>query len=276
MTPTCTQLWIYPLKSAAPIALERATVELRGLAHDRRWLVIDAAGCALTARDLPRLVLLGARATDAGLELAAPAGARMPEPRRFVPLPDPEGPRVEVELWTTRIEAALAEPAAAAWLSAYLGVDARLVHCDARCERPILGLGGRAGDRVSFADGYPLLLLSEASLARLSERLGAVDAAAADVRRFRPNVVVAGVEAHAEDDWTRLEIGGVPFDVAKACPRCVLTTVDPDRGERDARGQPLRELATYRNTEKGVLYGMNLIPRGTGEIRVGERLRVLA
>jgi uncharacterized protein YcbX len=127
-------------------------------------------------------------------------------------------------------------------------------------------------DIVSFADGYPLLLISQAALDLLNAKL----AQPVPMLRFRPSLVIAGTAPHAEDGWKRVRIGGVEFDVAKPCIRCAFTTVDFERGAFDPSGEPLRALLTYRRTPKGVSFGQNLIPRGAGTLRVGDALEVLA
>jgi uncharacterized protein YcbX len=134
------------------------------------------------------------------------------------------------------------------------------------------GRYGRDEDRVSLADAFPLLLVSQAALDQLNAKL----AQPVPMLRFRPNLVVAGTQPHAEDDWRRIRIGAIEFDVVKACTRCVFTTVDFERGERDPTGEPLRTLTTYRRTAEGVTFGQNLIPRGTGTLRAGDPIEVLS
>ncbi|MEO8460896.1 MAG: MOSC domain-containing protein, partial [Dokdonella sp.] len=163
-------------------------------------------------------------------------------------------------------------PEADAWISEYLDQPARFLQMDADCVRPVDANYARAGDEVSFADGYPLLLISEAALDELNSRL----AHPVSMLRFRPNLVIADSVAHAEDGWKRLRIGAVEFDVVKPCIRCVFTTVDFERGEFAADGEPLRTLITYRRTPNGVAFGQNLIPRGGGNLHVGDTVEVLA
>lgn len=258
---------LHPLKSCATLDVAEARVQARGLEHDRRWLAVDGEGVALTGRTQPRLTLVRARADAHGLQLDAPG---MPTLR--VPTPGADAPRRMVRVWDDRIDAVATHPGADSWLSRYLGTPVRLVHMDAAALRPVVAPGTRPGDEASFADGFPLLLLSQASLDGLNARL----AQPVSMRRFRPNVVVDGVDAHAEDGWTRLRIGGVAFDVVQDCTRCVFTTVDPDRGERDACGEPLRTLAGYRRGDAGVTFGRHLVPRGTGTLHVGDEVVVVA
>lgn len=259
------EIVVYPLKSGAGQSLPVAEVGRRGLAGDRSWMLVDVNGRFVSGREWPALVRVqvqadGARARfaldgAAALEVAVPADA----------------PRLDVEVWGTRMSAADAGDTAAAWFSAAFGQPLRLVHADAAMQRPLDPKYAQAEDETAFADGFPLLLLSRAACEELSARAGR------DLgwRRFRPNLVIDGVAAHAEDGWRRVRIGAVEFDVVKPCVRCVFTTVDPDRGEREADGQPLRTLKDYRRGAKGITFGQNLIARGSGAIRLGDPLVVL-
>jgi uncharacterized protein YcbX len=259
-------LYLYPMKSCAPLPVESARIEPRGLAHDRRWMVVDADGRFLTGRQLPRLTLVRALPLDDGLSLQAPG---MPA----LDVPVPAGDEVlPVVVWKSDVRARPCGAAADAWLSAFLGQPVRLVHMDAGVHRPVLSEHARPDDEVSFADAFPLLLVTRAALDGLNARL----AQPVPVQRFRPNLVVDGAPAHAEDAWSRIRIGGHAFEVGPACVRCVFTTVDPQRGERDPDGEPLRTLVTYRRGEQGVTFGRNLVPRGTGTLRLGDRVEVLA
>jgi uncharacterized protein YcbX len=271
MPPLLATLHIYPLKSGAPLALGSARVQARGLEHDRRWMVVDANGKFLTGRKFPHLTLIRAEPVhdesrrDA-LYLRAPG---MPDLHLAASV---QAPRSNVEVWGSRVDAQIADADANAWIGAYLGIPARFAHMDEDCLRAVDTDHSLPGDIVSFADGYPLLLISQAALDLLNSRL----AKPVPMLRFRPNIVIAGIAAHAEDDWRRVRIGGIEFDVAKTCIRCVFTTVDFERGVLDPSGEPLRTLLTYRRTPAGVSFGQNLIPRGTGTLRVGDAVEVLA
>jgi uncharacterized protein YcbX len=261
-------LYLYPIKSTAPLPVREAAVEPRGLAHDRRWMVVNPAGRCVTGRELGRLTLVRARPTAEGLLLEAPG-----MPSLVVPMPTAVADAVQVTVWDSRVAAHAAGSAADAWLSDFLMDPLRLVHMAESTHRLIDEPQARPDDIVSFADGYPLLLVTQASMDGLNERL----AQPVPVLRFRPNLVVAGAEApHAEDGWRRVRVGEVEFDVVKACSRCVFTTVDPQRGERDPAGEPLRTLSRYRRTDRGVMFGQNLIPRTTGRVRTGDPVEVLA
>lgn len=261
----------YPLKSGAPLSLAQATVEPRGLAGDRRWMVIDAMGKFVTGRQFARLPLVRAvPVEDGALRLEAPG---MPPLR--VEVPHAAGERIATAVWQAAVTPLLADADAHAWLSRFLGIELRLVHMDDACDRRVKqmyeGRYGRDEDRVSLADAFPLLLISQAALDQLNAKL----ASPVPMLRFRPNLVVSGTTPHAEDEWRRVRIGEVEFDVVKACTRCVFTTVDFERGERDPTGEPLRTLTTYRRTPDGVTFGQNLIPRGVGTLRPGDPVEVL-
>ena len=261
---------IYPLKSGAPLALDQAVVETRGLARDRRWMLVDANGKFVTGRQQPRLTLIRAQPLENGLRLSAPG---MPD----IDLAAPStGTRIESAVWGAPVRPLLADDAAHDWISAYMRAPHRLVHMDAACVRPMKakydGRYGNDDDEVSFADGFPLLLISQAALDQLNAKL----AAPVPMLRFRPNLVVAGTAPHAEDHWKRIRVGAIEFEVLKPCVRCVFTTVEFERGAFDPSGEPLRTLLKYRRGAEGVTFGQNLIPRGHGILRRGDAVEVLA
>lgn len=261
-----THLYTHPLKSAASLPLGDLQIEPRGPAHDRRWMVVDASGLFVTGRSRPELVRVRARPVAGGLRLDAPGRVGME-----VALPGTGARHMEVEVWGDRVRAPLAAPEAADWLSAHLGQPVHLVYMDRDAVRPVSATHGKPGDEVSFADGFPLLLLSARAVHDLGERVGR----RMDITRFRPNIVVGNVPAHAEDQWRRLRIGGIEFEVAEPCTRCAFTTVDPLTGQRDEDGEPLRTLATYRRSPKGVDFGVLLLARGEGRLQLGDRVEVV-
>ncbi len=270
MSPTLAAIHIFPVKSCAPLTLTEARVETRGLERDRRWMVIDAEGKFVTGRDEPRLTLIHALPHDDALTLDAPG---MPTLR--ISAPSADAPRVQTAVWGAAVAPRSVSREADAWISAFLGRPHRLVHMDAACHRAVKakydGRYGEDGDEVSLADAFPLLLISQAALDLLNSKLPAP----VPMLRFRPNLVVAGTAPHAEDAWKRIRVGAVEFDVVKPCTRCVFTTVDFERGERDPSGEPLRTLIGYRRGEEGVTFGQNLIPRGHGVVRVDDVVCVL-
>lgn len=262
-----TGISIYPIKSTAGQALNHTRVEARGLTGDRRWMVIDPDGRFLTGRQLPRLTLIHARADDTGLVLAMTGAASL-----VVDIPTHSSADCAVVVWKDQVPARDAGDEAAEWLTDVLGRACRLVYMAQEHQRPVEAGHSRPGDIVSFADAFPLLLISEASLGDLNGRLERP----VSMARFRPNLIVNGCTAYAEDQWQRIRIGQLEFELVKACSRCIFTTVNPESGEKCADGQPLRTLAGYRRDDQGrVLFGVNLIARGTGQLNRGDPLTVL-
>jgi uncharacterized protein YcbX len=257
---------IYPIKSTAGLDLQSAIVEPRGFRDDRRWMIVDAEGRFLTGRQLARMVLIHAMPENGGLRLDAPSMRSI-----HVRTPSASAERMTVTVWDDTVDAARADLGADAWLGEFLECPVHLVAMDTHSQRQVEP-GPRADpDDVSFADGYPFLAISQASLDHLNGKVSSP----LPMLRFRPNLVVSGCEPHAEDGWQRIRIGDVAFDVVKTCTRCVFTTVDPELGQRDPSGEPLRTLKTYRRSAEGITFGMNLIARGDGVIRVGDRVELL-
>lgn len=272
--PRLGALHIHPVKSLRAVDLRAAVVEPWGLAGDRRWMLVDdAAGSALTQRQLPRLALLGARiAPGGGLRLSGPG-----VPPLDVDVP-PAGAQVRtVRLFAGKVEVTAADETADAWFSAFLGTPVRLAWLDEpEHRRPIAAGYARPGETVSLADGFPLLLTTTASLHALNELIAAGDhpwEGPLPMNRFRPNAVVEGTAPWAEDRWRRVRIGEVAFRVAKPCARCVVTTTDQGSAARGK--EPLRTLARHRQVGNGLLFGQNLVPEGRGTLRVGDPLTIL-
>jgi uncharacterized protein len=247
----------YPVKSCYRLDHTSVTVEPWGLAGDRRWLVVDPDGRCVTQREVAGMARVRpVPQPGGGLVLGAAA-----VPDLAVPQPAGNG-LAEVSVHGQAVAATPAGAAADQWLSALLGREVRLVWLDDPTRRPVdQGYGG-PDDRVSFADAYPLLLTSTASLDALNGWLleSGSPEGPLPMNRFRPNVVVAGAAAWAEDDWVgrRLRIGQVMFRVVKPCDRCVVTTTDQETGERGH--EPLRALGRHRNINQKLLFGVNLIP----------------
>jgi uncharacterized protein YcbX len=269
---TLSAIWRYPVKSCRGHPVDAAAVEPWGLAGDRRWALLDADGRTVTGREYPRFVLITPEiATPAGLVLRAPGA-----PDLRVRSPE-HGRPVELTLWASRVRALPADEAASAWFSAVLDAPVRLVYLADPTVRPVDPTYGLAGDRVSLADGYPLLLTARESLDALND-LVAEGSGGADgplsMIRFRPNLVVSGGPAWAEDDWRRVRIGDAVFRMVKRCARCVFTTVDPDTAERGK--EPLRTLARHRRWDGKTRFGVNLIPDNPSvTVRVGDPVEVL-
>ena len=258
-------LFVYPVKSCAGSSLNSADVTATGFAWDRRWMVVGDDGRFLSQREHPELVLIRPRIAADSLLLAAP---RLPEVA--VGLVRDDGPTVRVTVWADECEAVDEGPAVAQWLSEHLGRRARLVRLAGDDVRPLNGPAAEPGDRVSFADAYPFLLVSQASLDELNRRL----ALPVPMDRFRPNIVVAGCGAHAEDRWRHVRIGGIDFRVAKPCARCAVVATDQQTARRGP--EPLRTLADYRLRDGKVMFGQNLVHGGPGTLAIHDPVVVLA
>lgn len=261
-------LYRYPLKSGIAETLQGSAVDPLGLQGDRRWMLVDeATGRFLTQRAVAKMSQLQALYTDAGGLALSAAGM----PPLAVPLPGADQNLRGVTIWKDSLRVPDAGDEAAAWLSQFVGKPTRLVHVPEGRTRTLEAGYGEPNDRVAFADGFPLLLIGEASLADLSERIGRP----MEMLRFRPNLVIEGSAAFAEDDWKRIRIGTTDFRVVKPCSRCILTTMDPATGERSADREPMTTLLTFRRQSDGIMFGQNLVPDGSGHLEVGMPVEVL-
>lgn len=268
-------LFLYPVKSLRGCAVSSATVDDLGPVGDRRFLVVDENGRFLTQRALPRMTLIETALSAGRLTLRAAGSGEIDVPTA----PDEAAPLRSVSIWKS--ENLLAEDcgdAVAAWLGEFLRTRCRLVRIGPKFHRPVLKQAAGPGDVVTFADAVPFLVIGEATLADLNDRLVAQREDALPMNRFRPNLVVAGSAPYAEDTWSRVRIGEITFRSAGACIRCTIPTTDQLTGERGK--EPLRTLATYRRTAANstdVIFGQNLIhetKRGT--LRVGDAVELVA
>ena len=248
-----TSLHTYPVKGCHRLDLDEAVTEPWGLAGDRRWMVIDPDGVGITQRQAPALTQLHAVPRPGGVVLN---GIDVAEPV--------DGPKITLRVFSVK-PAVTARLADAPFLSDFLGRPVRLAWLADPTVRPIQN-HALASDRVSFADGYPVLLTNEASLHALG--------ADVPMTRFRPNIVIGGAAPWQEDAWVggRLRVGGVTFRVAEGCGRCVVTTINQETAEKGR--EPLRALGRLRRVEGRLLFGVSLIPDElpgeTHVIRVGD------
>ena len=253
---------IYPIKGLRGLDMPSAHVEPRGLQHDRRWMLVDADGLFLSQRSHAELALFSVSVGPQTLVISRPHCGSVRGPLA------PSGPEREVSVWRSTLLAQQVSDEVDAWFSEALGQPVSLMAMTKRSDRPVNPEFAKPGDQVSFADGYPLLLANLTSLEDLNVRMGAP----LPMNRFRPNLIVQHPEAWAEDGWKRIRVGSVRFRVAKPCGRCLVTTTDQETAERGV--EPLKTLATFRQVDQAVNFGMNLIPDGQGVIRIGDKVRV--
>ncbi len=269
------QLYTYPVKSARGIALHTLPFDRFGPEADRRWMVVDNHGRFITQRQKPAMCLLKTRLVDEGLILGIPGVGEVLVDRNSMA----QQRVTQVKVWHDQVEAIDCGDKIAGLLSDYLEQRCRLVYMADDCHRPIdsnftpniASNYVSADQRVSFADGFPALLISEASLASLNERLSKP----VDMWRFRPNIVVRGTLPFAEDDWLglRLSIGGLEFSVVKPCSRCVIPSIDPLTAEKDK--SVLTALAEYRRRDGAIYFGQNVICPEAGQISVGDAVELI-
>jgi uncharacterized protein YcbX len=255
-------LCVYPIKSCGGIPVDEWEVDERGLRHDRRWMLVDETGSFVSQRKLPRMALIKVRIESGGLVVDAPGMTSL-----NVPFEPPDDKPLLARVWGDLVEGQTVDDYG--WFSEFLGVRCKLVYLPDESVRPVDPAYAEPGDRVSLADGFPFLLISEASLADLNARLEQP----LPMNRFRPNLVVRGCEPFAEDGWRGVRIGQLTFRVVKPCARCTITTVDQESATKGK--EPLRTLARFRRAGNKVLFGQNLIHDETGTLRVGDPVEVL-
>ena len=267
---TLTGLYLYPVKSLGGYAVPEAEVTPRGLRHDRRWLLVDERNRFMTQRQQPELALLAvAPAHNGFLVTHRQRPDLLP---LFIPFEATSDRTLFVTIWDDMAWAWRGTPEADEWLAEALGRPCRLVYMSDMVRREVEPEFNPEGTLVSFADGYPYLLMGEAALADLNARL----AQPVPLNRFRPSLVFGGGDAYEDDHWEQFQIGELAFRAVRGCGRCVLTTIDQATARKSAGGEPLRTLATYRQAENSTLFGQNVTGPAQGRLRVGDALTVLS
>lgn len=278
--PTLTELNLYPIKSCAGIALREATITPAGLMsdhiYDREWMVVDMQGEFLTQREFPKMALIRPRLKSEVMELRAPGMLGLEVP---LDLPDPDHATTrEVRIWGDVVKAYDCDETTATWFSKFLGTSCRLVrfHPDAKRIADTARTGGVEVPAL-FSDGYPVLVISQASLADLNEKLVASGREALPMNRFRPNIVIGSVDAFEEDYADSIRIGNAALKPVKPCPRCPIPSIDQATGT--AGPDPLDVLRTYRINPEingGIAFGMNaILTEGEGQVlRVGQEVEM--
>jgi len=254
------RLFRYPVKSLPGLEVESLSFDDFGPRGDRRWMIVDQSGRFLTQRKFPQLALTGVSVDGDTVVVTVPGHGRHR-------LEATERSR-QVVVWRDQMFATEEAGGASEAFSRWLGLPVSLVFMPDSTFRQVDTRYVPERRRVSFADGFPLLLVNQASIDQVSRWVGR----SMDVRRFRPGIVLEGADAFVEDDWQAVRIGSMVIDLVKPCSRCIMTTVDPETGEKDDRGEPLKALSRFRRSADGPLFGVNGVHCDTGEIQVGDEL----
>jgi uncharacterized protein YcbX len=263
---TLSEIWVYPVKSLGGISLQTAKVEPRGLQHDRRWMLVDDTGRFVSQREIPQMALLDTAIDSTHLTVF---WKKNPSEQIQIPLETPADlEKLQVEIWDDQCQSQVLPKEISDWFSENLKQNLRLVVMPETTRRWADGRYAPEGQHVSFADGYPFLLIGQATLDDLNRRL----AQPLPMNRFRPNFVFTGGAPFEEDSWKQFTISNQQFACVKPCGRCIIPTTDQDTAVRAA--EPLKTLATFRQSGHKILFGQNVVWLGEGEarVRVGDEL----
>ncbi|MDO8845460.1 MOSC domain-containing protein [Methylicorpusculum sp.] len=257
-------IYVYPVKSLSGFSVKSWPVNEKGLLHDRRWMIVDTENRFITQRQFPKMSLISTSLSKEGLHLSA---ASMPP--ITVPFESDPTATFNVEIWNDSCSAKPASETANNWLSTFLETDCRLVYQPEDAVRVVDPDYGKPKDKIYFSDGFPFLIISEASLAALNQEMNETFS----MTRFRPNLVVTDCEPYAEDTWRTIRIGAIDFRLPKPCSRCSITTIDPSTGQQGK--EPLATLNRTRKWNKQVFFGQNALHDKTGELHIDDALIVL-
>lgn len=271
------QLHIYPIKSARGISLETMQLNRKGPECDRRWMVIDHDNNFMTQRNSHKLCLINTQRIDGGLLISADGAGRCSLPTGGYALKDSS-------VWGTDVQGQDCGDQAADWISSFLGKKCRIIYMLDNYSRLVDTEFSSQNEEVGFADGFPLLITSEASLDDFNSKLG--DSKLGDselndendfkigMNRFRPNIVITGNAAWAEDQWQKIAIGDIEFSLVKPCSRCIIPSIDPQTANKQM--QVNQTLLTYRRRDGKTYFGQNALYDRLGTIHVGDTVRVIS
>lgn len=260
---TLSGLYIYPVKSLAGISAAHWQVTKTGLQHDRKWMLIDNDGQFLSQRQHPRMALIKTALSDNHLTLSAPGMDNL-----VLPLMPVDGEIISSTIWRDRCDALRVSEQADRWLSRFLNADCQLVYQPDNAIRQVDPDYAYATDQVSFADGFPFLIISENSLASLNHEMQ-LDL---PIARFRPNLVISGCPGYAEDSWREIRIGAIDFRLTKPCSRCAMPTIDPEAAQTGK--EPLTTLNRVRKWRNQVYFGQNALHDQCGALAIGDIVQI--
>jgi len=259
-------IYIYPIKSLGGLRIEEAEVMVQGLAHDRRWMLVDEQGVFLTQRKHHQMALLQVKLSDGGLRVYR---KNAPDHIHFIPFEPQTDQFIPVRVWDDAVIGQVVSEESNRWFSKNLGISCRLVFMPGSTKRHIDEKYAVNQETVSFADAMPYLLIGQSALDDLNKKL----TEPVPMDRFRPNFVFSGADPFEEDQWEQIKIGECTFKITKPCARCVMTTVDQETGR--VGKEPLKTLSTYRLVNNKVLFGQNMIALTPGRVRIGDRIVLL-
>ena len=255
-------IYIYPVKSLGGFSVPAATLTDRGFKYDRRWMLIDENNRFISQREVSAMALLQVTLQEENLLITNKKTAEFIK----VPFEPLTSETMMVSVWDDNCPAQRVSDEADAWFSRQLGISCRLVHMPNSTQRTVDEQYAHNKEITSFSDGYPLLIIGQASLDDLNNRLESP----LPMNRFRPNIVFTGGLPFQEDDMKQFNIGDIQFFGVKPCARCVITTIDQESGIKAK--EPLKTLSTYRAKNQKIYFGQNLLFNGSGTIRVGDMI----
>jgi uncharacterized protein len=262
-TITLNAIYIYPVKSLAGIAVSTWPVVATGFKYDRKWMLVDADKQFLSQRRLPRMALITTALSENQLTCSAPGMADL-----CLSLQAHTNTIIKSTIWHDQVETVTVSDEADRWFSRFLDVECHLVYQPDTAIRPVNPDFASTEDQTALSDGFPFLLVSESSLVALNEAMRLNLA----MSRFRPNLVVSGCAAYAEDGWREISIGTIGFRLPKPCSRCSVPTIDPATAETGK--EPLATLNRLRKWQNKVYFGQNALHNGYGALSVGDTVRI--
>ena len=257
------EIYIYPVKSLAGIKTEKWQVNEKGLLHDRKWMLIDSNNQFLSQRKLPEMVLIKTQITEDELILSNPDAENI-----SLPLFPTSGDNIETTIWKDQCQAKTTSKVADQWLSDFLGIECKLVYQANETIRPVDPDYAKVSDSVNFSDGFPFLIVSEASLQALNQEMGLQ----LPIKRFRPNLVISNCTSYAEDSWREITINDIGFRLPKPCSRCPVPTIDTETAKRSK--EPLKTLNRIRRWNNRVYFGQNALHDNIGELSIGSDVKI--
>jgi uncharacterized protein YcbX len=261
--PILSEIFVYPVKSLAGISANSWPVTEKGFQYDRKWMIIDNERQFLSQRKLPKMALIKTALTDQNLILSAPGMEDL-----SLPLEPVNGQIINSTIWHDQCDARSVSTEADQWLGDFLKLDCRLVYQPDEVIRPVDPDYANPAGKIAFSDGFPFLTISENSLAALNQDMQ-LDLA---MIRFRPNLVISGCPAYAEDSWREISIGAIDFRLPKPCARCSIPAIDPETAQIGK--EPLLTLSRTRKWQNNVYFGQNALHNQCGILTVGDAVHI--